>query len=49
MAGTRPVADDTQVNEIRFDRKKIKYPYIYSDKNGKTYKCSYELAKVLFG
>lgn len=34
---------------VRYDRKKIKYPYIYADKNGKTYKCSYELAKVLFG
>lgn len=34
---------------VRYDRKKIKYPYIYSDKNGKTYKCSYEVAKAYFG
>ena len=34
---------------VRYDRKKIKYPYIYSDKNGKTYKCSYEIAKAYFG
>lgn len=34
---------------VRYDRKKIKYPYIYSDRNGKTYKCSYEIAKAYFG
>lgn len=34
---------------VRYDRKKIKYPYIYSDKNGKMFKCSYEIAKAYFG
>lgn len=34
---------------VRYDRKKIKYPFIYQGSDGKNYKCSYELAKVFFG
>lgn len=35
---------------IRHDRKKFKFPFIYHDRaTGKTYKCSYEQAKKLFG
>lgn len=34
---------------IRYDRKKIKYPFIYKDRNGKMFKVSYEIAKAYFG
>jgi hypothetical protein len=34
---------------VRYDRKKIKYPFIYKDKSGKMFKCSRDLAKVFFG
>lgn len=34
---------------VRHDRKKFKYPFIYKDRAGKMYKCSYELAKAYFG
>jgi len=34
---------------VRYDRKKIKYPFIYRGSDGKNYKCSYELAKAFFG